>query len=475
MIKYIRLMDQILPEMHPRALKKVKSPEDEETIPKDPVTLKRVAREAGVSVSTVSLVLSGKGRISAETRRAVLDTVERLEYRKRKSPTTGRPGSTVNIAVLINTEREWSFLWNFERLILNALESVLAPEGYGTVLIPLRSVTSWGEVLEKITSAGCRAVFPMHYGNEELFLHLERIGLPVIPIFNNRFKDRFFTVGLDDVACAADAVEFLLRLGHRRIGYLDCGMEDLPSTVNDRYTGFRQALSAAGLGPGGLEPGGAGDRDRQGIGASGGARSEHRNDRGDSPGGPGPGPRLTVDRDDFEELKRGLASLFSGPPDETPTALFVLDDDLAARTVRGLSEMGLAVPGDVSVIAAGDTLDYTLPHLPRLTTMSIDLEFTGRIAGDMMLLSLSEGLPPRMLKIGYTLIRRGSCAPPDTSAATKAPPPGGDETVQKHARGDGAGMKSYRGGGTGIGRGGRRTPSAAEDLGSAKRTKYGND
>ena len=396
----------------------------------DPVTLERVAREAGVSISTVSLVLSGKGRISADTRTAVLDTVERLGYRKRRSPATGRPGSRVNIAVLINTDQTWSFLWNFERLILNALESVLVPRGYGTVLIPLTQKTSWETVLEKITSAGCAAVFPMHYGNQELFLHLGRIGLPVIPVFNNRFKDRLFTVGVDDVACAADAVNFLISLGHRRIAYLDCPMDELPSTASDRYTGYRQALAAAGLAE---EKGAAGRGD------------DRKGGRGT---GPGSGSlRVSAKREDFEGLGRGLASLFSGRP--RPTALFVLDDDLAARAIAALGKMGISVPGDLSVIAAGDVLDYSLPHLPRITTMSIDLEFTGRIAGEMMLKSLAEGLPPRMIKIGYTLSRRGSCAPPRKSdrapgvrggrktqppASAGGPPPGEKTTENTRSK-----------------------------------------
>ena len=160
--------------------------------------LSDIAKLADVSVSTVSQVLHGRGRIADATRKKILTAAEELNYRKNSSKVTSRAVNTIPVAALVHTGREWNFLWNFERLLLNRIEDKLAEMGFSLIFIPLRPDNSSKDILEKISTSGASAVFPMHYGNEELFNHLVRMGIPLVVVFNNRFSNQFPSICVDD-------------------------------------------------------------------------------------------------------------------------------------------------------------------------------------------------------------------------------------------------------------------------------------
>jgi len=76
-----------------------------------------------------------------------------------------------------------------------------------------------------------------------------------------------------------------------------------------------------------------------------------------------------------------------------------------------LKEMGLEVPRDVSLVAPGDVLDYSLPFTPQITTMRINTSLLGRIAADLMLDRLhADHEELHVLKVKEQLVRRESCA-----------------------------------------------------------------
>ena len=91
------------------------------------------------------------------------------------------------------------------------------------------------------------------------------------------------------------------------------------------------------------------------------------------------------------------------------TALFTLDDELAMRVAHLLGKLGLAVPRDVSLIAPGDLMDYSLWYVPQLTTMRIDTPYMGRIAAEMMQNRITHNPQNlQVLKVKQQLVRRGS-------------------------------------------------------------------
>jgi LacI family transcriptional regulator len=176
---------------------------------------------------------------------------------------------------------------------------------------------------------------------------------------------------VDDFQGAYEGALHLIRQGHRNIAYIEYNRPDLPSVLADRFIGFKKAIDEHSL---------------------------------DFP----PHFRVTIDLYNMGELVSRLEGLLK--QGERPTALFAHDDYLAARITVALGTLGLKVPDDVSIIAPGDTLDYNQPYIPRITTMKIDTDMLGKLAGELMINRL-QNRPGDILvlKVKQQLVERGSC------------------------------------------------------------------
>ena len=334
------------------------------------VTLDDIARSVGVSPATVSLALAGKGRVSDQTRQAVSNAARRLGYaRKFAEGCDDEPGRTVGILYMV--DYRWAFAWVLIQPIVVEIMRNLEAEGYTAVMIPVRTTDNVETVLDRITSSGVVAVLPIHYGNQILFIRLEDMGIPVVVVMNSDFQTKYYSVCVDDFQGAYEGCSYLLRLGHRRIAFVDGERKDLPLLSRDRFFGFQKALAEAGV-----------DLPEEYY--------------------------VKVDFSDAETIAAGVDTL-RGLPDP-PTALFVLDDDLAVRLYDVLRHRGVSVPEDISIIAPGDVLDYELPHTPPITTMRINTTLMGRITAELLLNRIKHRQEEiHVLKVNQKLVDRGSC------------------------------------------------------------------
>lgn len=357
-----------------------------------------IASAAEVSVSTVSQVLNGRGRLADSTRSRVLESAEKLGYRKNASRVTTRTANAIPLAALVSTDKGWNFLWNFERELFNTIEDSLREYGFTLILIPIRRRESLREVLEKISVSGASAVFPMHYGNEELFDHLKRMGIPLVVIFNNGFSRSFPSVTFDDYGAAFSGTEYLISAGHRSLCYFDCPMENLEKTNRDRNYGFFNAVEEAAA---------------EGV----------------------TGIRIDFKREDRRGLTAKLKELFRAA--DAPTAAFAVDDDAAMRVFTAAGEIGIRIPEDLSLLSPGDVLDYSLPHTPRISTLQINTEQAGRGAAGLMnrLIRQSpegEGEEAYSIGVPFTLIDRGSCGPPSEPVRVTEKGPAGTKPARDY-------------------------------------------
>lgn len=333
-------------------------------------TLKDVARTAGVSLATTSLVLNRKGQISDDVRERVLDAAQKLAYNKPFVSLEKRRYSG-HVAILVFEDAEKAFVWNFFRRIIVQLEAVITHEGYYPVIIPVTINCEPQDIFEKILVSKAKAICSIDYGNAELFRSLEDRGLPVIVINNTGFQTQCFSVCVDDFHGAYEGAKHLIALGHTQIAYGEYHRPEMPALLYDRFVGFKKALDEADL-----------------------SFPEEF--------------RMTVNLFDQAELQRQLQRIFQEAT--PPTAIFAHDDYLAARIIGGLQTLQIHVPEDVSIIAPGDTLDYSQPFTPPITTMCINNELMGKLAGEMLLERLQNpeaGL--HVLKVNQNLIERGSC------------------------------------------------------------------
>ena len=331
--------------------------------------LKDVAKIAGVSLTTASLVFSKQGRISEETRVKVQNAADFLGYSKKRKSSDIE--TDANIAILYSVDPDWAFILPFIRPIISEIERELKKINLNTVLIPFHHDAKDEEIADKLESIECKGVFSIHYVKESLFSVLENSGIPDIVVMNNNYQNKFYSVGVDNFQGAYEGTLFLIEQGHRNILYLDHKRHDLPILSTDRFIGFKKALDEKDI------------------------NFPESN-------------KIYYNPKDTDQCRRDLSILFSKK--SHPSALFCLDDDIAGRAIQLLKEMGLNIPGDVSVIAPGDVLDYSMPYIPQITTMHIDTKYMGHISAQMMINRLTHNPQDvHVLKVKQQLVRRGSC------------------------------------------------------------------
>ncbi|GAB1484652.1 hypothetical protein MASR2M78_34700 [Treponema sp.] len=330
--------------------------------------LRDVAEAVGVSLTTASLALSGKGRISDEIREAIEEAAMRLGYHKKASEALV-PRAKLN-CILMNMDPEWEMVFSLIRPIIAEIVSSCKKRGELVVLVPITMDEPDEDIFSKLEDLQCSGLFSIHFARASLFDRLEKQGIPVVVIMNAVFQDRYSSVLADDFQGAYEGALHLLKLGHERIVYLDTDRLGLQVLSSDRFDGFKKAL------------------DEQGIVFP----LDHK---------------ILVPVNDIEYMGSRAHSLMASS--EPPTAFFTLDDQIAVRLNAILRSAGIRVPEDVSILAPGDTMNYNDPSVPRITTMRINARLMGRIAAEMMAERFDNpGSERHVIKIKLQLIQRGS-------------------------------------------------------------------
>ncbi|MEO0466542.1 MAG: substrate-binding domain-containing protein, partial [Pseudomonadota bacterium] len=204
-------------------------------------------------------------------------------------------------------------------------------------------------------------------------------GIAIVRIGPNDIKDGNGTVLIDDRAAARDVTEHLIKLGHRRIGFVR-GKEDQGST-HERFKGYKDALYAAGI-----------DLNRTLV-----------------------LPGLF----DFETgLAAGNAFLEMGTP---PTAVFAGNDDMAAGVLVAAHRHGVNVPADFSIVGFDDS-EIAEKMWPALTTIRQPLQALGARAMELLIqiAGRTDVLADGMVEtLAYEMVIRKSTGPNPNENATK--------------------------------------------------------
>jgi LacI family transcriptional regulator len=303
------------------------------------ITIHDVSKAAGVSIKTVSRVLNSEPNVRSETRARVLKLVEELNYHPSLSARS-LAGRSSNLIGLIYQNPSANYVVDLQKGAGLVLESHLD----GVVLAPPLSDST--EVLAELQKHRIRFV---------------RIA-PTVDL------DAYSCVFMNDVAAAREMTEYLIALGHERIGFIN-GPPGHPVT-EQRYLGYTLALRSHGL-----------DVD----------------------------PQL-VDRGEFT-FDSGLAAARRLLSRATrPTAVFASNDDMAAGTIMAAHEMGLTIPSRLSVAGFDDS--YVAQVIwPRLTTVHQPTYEMAHQAADMLFRSLGDEAPPRSMEIPYRMVCRESTGP----------------------------------------------------------------
>jgi DNA-binding LacI/PurR family transcriptional regulator len=329
--------------------------------------MKDVARLAGVSAQTVSMVVNNKPGISQATQARVAKAIGQLEYRPRFVARSLRTRTTHTIAFLIPDIANPSLA-----AMTSAAEKYAHLFGYNLVVYnSLSDVDREGAYVQMAVDRWVDGVLFVSVKNEPRSLDtLEKAGIPAVVI--DRIPERYIkpSVILDNVKSGRIAAEHLLNLGHTRIAHIS-GPMDL-RLARERLEGFRQAILGRGLLP---------------------------------------GQCVTVEGNwECETGYRAMQTILTG--DALPTAIFSANDRMAIGAMRALYEAGLRVPQDVSIVGLDD-IEVAAYLAPPLTTIAQPFARMATL-GVQLLLSLLAGdeLTEPQIVLEPTLIVRQSTAPP---------------------------------------------------------------
>lgn len=329
------------------------------------VTITEIAREAGVSVPTVSRVVNGRSDVAPGTRARVEDLLHRHGYRRRPAAV-----SRTRAALLDLVFNDLDSPWAVE--IIRGVEEVAHAAGIGTVVSAIHNRS--GDARQWMTNLRARAsdgvVLVTSVLEPVLHEELRRLGVPLVVIdpAGSPALD-VPTVGATNWAGGMAATEHLLRLGHRRIGFVAGPPRLLCSRA--RLDGYRAALDRAGIA----------------VDAS-----------------------LIVPGDFYQESGfTGCNALLDLA--EPPTALFAASDQMAMGAVEALRRRGLRVPEDMSVVGFDD-LPEVRWSAPPLTTVRQPLAEMGKLAVRTVLkLTRGEELDSPRVELATELVVRSSTAP----------------------------------------------------------------
>lgn len=205
-------------------------------------TLSTVAKEAGVSIPTVSQVMRGTGRISEETREKVLSAVRKLHYVPNSRAAAMRSGENREIGFVINQ------LGNpFNAEVVGGVVDLLEAEGYLVSIVDTRDDGARQKrQIESFIRHGRGGLLwvPAVDTPEETFDLLATQRIPVVTFLRHVRRD-LDHVGIRNTEATAIATRYLADLGHRHIAYL--GGSDDTVVRKERIAGYEQVLAEKGL------------------------------------------------------------------------------------------------------------------------------------------------------------------------------------------------------------------------------------
>jgi len=330
-----------------------------------PVTIRDVARAAGVSTATAARALGGYGHASPAARRKVNESARELGYRPNVVARALVSRATTTVGLVVGDIEN-----PFFAAAARGLADVMDAHGY-TVLLANADEDA-GRERRAVDALRARqvdgmVVVPAPGASPEHLAELVTAGVPLVLLDRAVVGVAADSVLVRNVAGARAAVAHLAGLGHRRIGVVSDSPEITSSA--ERIQGYRQALRAAAITP---EPGLI------------------------SIGGP--------TRDDGEAAALRLLDR----PDR-PTAVFTANNFMTVGALRAARSLGLRIPEDVALVGFDD-LDWTTLVQPPVTVVRQPVADLGRVAGERLLRRLEgDAGPPKRIRLDANLIVRGSC------------------------------------------------------------------
>ncbi|MEG2421555.1 MAG: LacI family DNA-binding transcriptional regulator [Oscillospiraceae bacterium] len=323
------------------------------------LTIKEIARLAGVGVSTVSRVVNGRPDVGSKTREAVMAVVEQQGYIPNDSARHLKQKTSDYVAVILRGTQNM-----FLMSIVEKLQSYIEAAGLHFLLHYVEEggneVAAAARIHAERKVRGIIFLGGIAAGKREMLAELQVTCVFVTQSAQGLALENVFSVSVDDRAAACAATEYLLQKGHRRIAVIG-GVSDCENAIRRRYEGVGDGFSAGGL----LFS----DDDYY--------------------------PSQFALSEAYSAMKRALCS------GRTYTAVLAMSDTMAIGAARALRETGLRIPEEVSLVGY-DGLELGDYFSPPLTTI---VQPTDRLAETAIALLLQglAGKPARHVTVDFAL------------------------------------------------------------------------
>ncbi len=330
-------------------------------------TIIDVARESGVSYSTVSRALNGYEYVKPSTREKVQRAAEKLGYVPNPQARSLAGGRSNLIGVLVPTLSN-----GYINEIIRGIDDELTKSNYNLILYTThRHQGKESAYVATIKNGGADGVLLVVPLISTTYLDaLRKQDFPYVLIDQSDQTETSSMVNATNWQGAYEATRYLIELGHKHIGFIT-GRHELHSAL-ERMNGYKQAIIDHGLTP---------------------------------------RPEAIIEGDFLEDGGYAAAQKLLALP-QRPTAVFAANDLSALGAMEAFRQHGLDIPGDISILGFDNIPQASLVY-PKLTTVHQPLYAMGQIAVQMLLEHME--MPDREMRqvtLETQLVIRDSCQPP---------------------------------------------------------------
>ena len=301
------------------------------------VTIKDVAKKAGVSISTVSLVINNKGRVSEEVRKKVLRTIKKLKYYPARSARNLASRVTGNIGFVV-TETYFSKVEPFYTRVFLGTEFEARSHNFYILLTTVPMRFSRNSIPRFLLENNVDGVIFAGKVERKYIEYAEKFGIPYILVDYDLPDKKVSAVMIDNVNGGILATKHLINLGYKKIAFI--GGDIKHPSINGRFEGYKTALKNEAI--------------------------DYRDEL------------VVIDEPDTR-VKDGYRACEKLLKREKPDAIFCANDAMAIGCMKFLKSLNYKIPDDVAVVGFDD-IEACIHVEPRLTTVKVYKEELGVMA-----------------------------------------------------------------------------------------------
>jgi len=342
---------------------------------KEPVkktSIKDIAKQSGVAISTVSHVINNTKFVADGTREKVTKAINELHYRPNLIARGLRTKSTRTIGLLLPDISQ-----PFFAQVVKGIEAVARLRNYTLIMgCAFYDIEEEKRQLNSMLDQNTDGIiFFCGYDSYDHINQVHDSNIPVLVLDREIDNKDIPSVLVDNFSAMEKAVQYLYDLGHRKIGFITFPFEN-QTTIRRRYEGYCSALKKNGL--------------------------KYN-----------PDFVIIDDRMRLQELKGTYAVIKQKVEEKkNPTAIITLADFLAIGAMKAVKEFGLSVPDDISIMGFNDEMICAFSD-PPLTTVKQPKKLMGETAANLLIdIIEKKKIENKNIILDTEIVIRGTTAPP---------------------------------------------------------------